>query len=233
MKDQIPNKSLFILIDPEKESDLDLWIAKAKHINSNPNIEGVFLGGSTLKSDFGKIIIQTFKKESSKPIIGFPGCANQAYKGLDAILFLNFLNTDNEKIIRSELIKASKEIDNKNIRSIPCAYIIINTKNESTTLQVTNSKAFHPEKDIEEIMARISFAWHSGQRHLYLEAGSGSDNSIDLELLTAIRSKFDFHIIVGGGIRTEHEVQAFFKAGANTVVIGTAVENNPKLLLEL
>jgi putative glycerol-1-phosphate prenyltransferase len=233
MKQTIPNTSLFILIDPEKESDHSLWEEKAKNIEQNQKITGVFLGGSTLSNDYGKSIIETFKSISEKPIVGFPGSAQQVYPGLDAILFLNYLNSDSKVFARQAPIKAAKEIEEKNIRSIPCAYIIINKKSESTTLKVTNSTAFHPEKDFEEIMDRISFAWHAGQRHLYLEAGSGSDSSIGIDILKKVQSKFDFHIIVGGGIKTKHNVDAYYKAGANTVVIGTAVETQPDLLKAL
>lgn len=218
------NKSLYILVDPEKEKDKSLWKSKAKKIASNPNIEGILLGGSTLNRDYGPDIIHCFKTHCNKPIIGFPGSAQQIYKGLSGILFLNYLNSDEASFSRVEPILAAKKIENFRLPTLPCAYIIINKKSISTTLKSTRSKAFHPDEDREEIMNRIAFAWHSGQRYLYLEAGSGSASTIELEIIQDIKKQFHFHIIVGGGIRNRAEVEGFYDAGADTVIIGTAVE---------
>lgn len=234
MSKYLSTQSLFILIDPEKEGNIDLWKQKATAIGNNDAIQGILLGGSTLKVDYGNEIIAIFKQHTSKPIIGFPGSSEQIYKNLDAVLFLNFLNNDNPLLTRTEPLKASSQISKFNIPSIPCAYIIINPlEKTSSTLIATNSKAFHPINDKAEIMQRITFAWHSGQRYLYLEAGSGSSTSVTEELILEVKSRFDFHIIVGGGINNNMQVAFYHKAGADTVIIGTAIEDNPNLIGEL
>jgi putative glycerol-1-phosphate prenyltransferase len=226
-------KSLFILIDPENEFDMLLWAKKSELIEANRNITGILLGGSTLSKDYGLDIIDTFKAHSSKPIIGFPGSSEQIYPSLDSILFLNYLNSDHSKFTRLEPIDAGKIIDKLKIPSIPCAYIIVNEISDSTTLKITNSLAFNPKTDKENILSRISFAWHSGQKHLYLEAGSGSKSSMEVDLIKTVKSKFDFHIIVGGGVRTKKQIETLLKSGADTVVVGTAVEENINLLKSL
>lgn len=227
-------KSIFILIDPEKEGDLEIWKQKSIDIANNDAIHGILLGGSTLKVDYGNEIINTFKKHTSKPIIGFPGSSQQIYKNLDAVLFLNYLNSDTTLFTRTEPLNASDKISKYKIPTLPCAYIIINPQEKnSSTLIETDSKAFHPIKDKTEIMKRVIFAWHSGQRFLYLEAGSGSSTSVAKELIQEIKSLYDFHIIVGGGISNKEDAKLYHNLGAETVVIGTAVENDPNLIGEL
>lgn len=234
MKHFIPEKSLFVLIDPEKESDLEVWKSKVSLIKANPNISGILLGGSTLLNDFGNDIISKFRRETNKPIIGFPGSSTQIYKGLDACLYPNFLNTDHALFTRNEPQRIANKLEQHNIASIACAYIIINElPTGSSTLKVTNSEAFHPINDKQEILERIGMAWHFGQRHLYLEAGSGSLNSVDITLIGEIKNLFNFIIIIGGGITTKQQVFEYHTAGADAVIVGTAVEKNPNLLKEL
>jgi heptaprenylglyceryl phosphate synthase len=43
----------------------------------------------------------------------------------------------------------------------------------------------------------------------------------------------DIPIITGGGIRTAHKAYENAKAGANWIVVGNAIENNPLLISEM
>jgi len=43
----------------------------------------------------------------------------------------------------------------------------------------------------------------------------------------------DIPIIVGGGIRTERQVQEAYDAGADMIVLGTVFENEPEMLFSL
>lgn len=230
----LKTKATFILIDPEKEGDTILLEKKSRLIAQNPNITGVLLGGSTLQKDYGEAIIKALKNECSKPIIGFPGSHLQIYNGLNAVLNLNYLNSDHPKYTRQEPIEIAKKIKSFNLTYYSCAYIIINKQTQSSSsLKETKSFAFHPTKDFDEIMNRIAFAYYSGQKYLYLEAGSGADESLDDGLIQKIKQEFDFYIIVGGGIKNAEGIKHYHKLGADAVVIGTAVEKTPDILAHL
>ena len=47
---------------------------------------------------------------------------------------------------------------------------------------------------------------------------------------TAVRKEIELPMIVGGGIRTKQNIESAFAAGANLVVIGTAIEDDPEFL---
>ena len=65
-----------------------------------------------------------------------------------------------------------------------------------------------------------------GNKLIYLEAGSGAEKAIPLEMIEKVSQKIKIPLLVGGGIRTKTAIENAFKAGADLVVIGTAFENN-------
>ena len=65
-----------------------------------------------------------------------------------------------------------------------------------------------------------------GNKLIYLEAGSGANNPVPLEIISLVAQNIDLPLIVGGGIRVNTEIENAHKAGADLVVIGTAFENN-------
>jgi putative glycerol-1-phosphate prenyltransferase len=52
-------------------------------------------------------------------------------------------------------------------------------------------------------------------------------------MIKAVRQSVQTPLIVGGGIRHEDQVREAFAAGADLVVVGTAVEENPEMLFAL
>ena len=61
---------------------------------------------------------------------------------------------------------------------------------------------------------------------VYLEAGSGARYSVPNDMIRSISEQTNIPIIVGGGIRSASEAREKIEAGANFVVIGTAIEEN-------
>jgi putative glycerol-1-phosphate prenyltransferase len=61
---------------------------------------------------------------------------------------------------------------------------------------------------------------------MYLEAGSGAQLSVPTTMIAQVSKAITIPVIVGGGIRSQKEIQLAYDAGADMVVIGTAFENN-------
>ena len=61
---------------------------------------------------------------------------------------------------------------------------------------------------------------------IYFDCGSGSSNSMTLDLLEYVSNNVSIPIIVGGGIKSYKQAHDFYKGGASFVVIGNALENN-------
>ena len=51
--------------------------------------------------------------------------------------------------------------------------------------------------------------------------------------IKAVKKTISIPLIVGGGIRSAAQIETAFNAGADIVVIGTAIENNVNFLEEL
>jgi geranylgeranylglyceryl phosphate synthase family protein len=72
-----------------------------------------------------------------------------------------------------------------------------------------------------------------GLKLIYLDAGSGAENAIRPELITAVKKSIDTPLIVGGGISTIEKANAAWQAGADIIVVGNAIESNPAFLDQL
>ena len=62
---------------------------------------------------------------------------------------------------------------------------------------------------------------------VYLEAGSGAETPVPLEMVKAVKRVLgETLLVVGGGIRSGAAAAELVKAGANLIVTGTAVEKS-------
>jgi len=69
-----------------------------------------------------------------------------------------------------------------------------------------------------------------GLKMLYLEGGSGAQSILGVTMIEAIRKNVSIPLMVGGGIRTVEDMKNAFVAGANIVVLGTIIEDEPEMI---
>lgn len=69
-------------------------------------------------------------------------------------------------------------------------------------------------------------AKYLGMHYIYLEAGSGADKPVPVEMVAAVKKAVGVQtkVIVGGGIRDGNTAKERVKAGADMIVTGTIVE---------
>jgi heptaprenylglyceryl phosphate synthase len=65
---------------------------------------------------------------------------------------------------------------------------------------------------------------------IYLEAGSGAPAPVPPDIIRAVKEAVKVPVIVGGGLREPAQLREVSGAGANVVVVGTAVEEHPEIL---
>ena len=65
-----------------------------------------------------------------------------------------------------------------------------------------------------------------GMHYIYLEAGSGADKPVPVEMVQAVKKAVGEQnkVLVGGGIRDGNTAKERVKAGADMIVTGTIVE---------
>jgi len=72
-----------------------------------------------------------------------------------------------------------------------------------------------------------------GLRLIYLEAGSGAKTSLTTKTISQVKNNINIPLIVGGGIKTPDDIKRIVSAGADIIVAGTALEQNPDILNSL
>jgi len=219
---KIGKKLLAVLLDPDKVN-LENLSELSKKINQNADF--IFVGGSTVSEGVTENLVRSLKKNSSLPIIIFPGDHTQITDDADAILFLSLLSGENPEYLIKQQIKSVSKLQRSKLEIIPTGYILINGGHESSVQKVSKTKPVDPANI--SLASNIAIAgMYMGKQLIYLEAGSGAKNPVPVSLIKKVAENLTIPILVGGGIRTQDQLDAAYKNGADVVVIGSAFEEN-------
>lgn len=218
------NFGFFALIDPDLKNDIILEKI-IKCINDN-SFSGVLVGGSSIRDQKYNDRVKEIKQKSNKPIILFPGSSNQISKYADAILFTSLLSGRNPKYLIDEQVKGAKLIKEYNLPVIPTGYLLLDSGTKTSVQKVSDTKPLDVT-NYENILYHALAAQYFGMDCVYLENGSGAKTPIDYKLLEYLSKNIEIPIIVGGGIKTKYHVKQIKNSGANFIVIGTLLEENP------
>ncbi len=194
--------------------------------------DGFLLGGSTgvdreLVESCTKIIQQTmaenFEPDKRPPLILFPSSAKNALATLaDAVLFLSLLNSNSVQYLIREQALAAPILRVIDLEPVGCGMIMIEPGGTAGRV----GKADLLKRD--DIEAAVGFACAAeafGFPLIYLNAGSGCDQPVPKEMISAVAENIQVPLIVGGGLKTKKLVATAVEAGADIVITGTAVEN--------
>ena len=72
-----------------------------------------------------------------------------------------------------------------------------------------------------------------GLKMMYMDAGSGAQNPVSAKMISAVREGVSVPIVVGGGIRSTEQAVEAWRAGADVVVVGNAIEDDNTLITDL
>jgi phosphoglycerol geranylgeranyltransferase len=218
-------KLLAILLDPDKI----IWGQLANlifKINQSPATH-IFVGGSSFEgNNLDELIIQ-LKQKTALPILLFPGNPSQISAEAHGILFLMLISGRNPDYLVEYQIQAVPIIEKTNLEIISTGYILIESGSETAVERVSKTKPL-PRNNSEYVAQTSKAGEFIGNKLIYLEAGSGAQNAVPLEVIKSVAEKISIPLIVGGGIRSKKEIDDAFNAGADMVVIGTAFENDLK-----
>jgi phosphoglycerol geranylgeranyltransferase len=217
------------LLDPDTE-DLKLLEKKIKLIEGS-EIDFILVGGSTTWNDNFESFTAKVKSLASEPVIIFPGSAEQISSSADAILFLSLVSGRNPRYLIEEQIKAAPILKKTDIEVIPTGYILIDGGRKTTVEFVSGTKPI-PQDNIEKITNTAYAAQLLGMKMVYIECGSGARYPAKDELIKKVKACIDIPLVVGGGIKNRKEVERKHRAGADIVVVGSALENDPAILLK-
>jgi putative glycerol-1-phosphate prenyltransferase len=221
-KDQ-NRKLLAILLDPDKV-EMDNLSVLIDRIIKSPATH-VFVGGSIVKTDKMDELVLYLKEKLALPILLFPGNPSQISVLADGILFLSLLSGRNPEYLIEHHISSVPILKNTNLEIIPTGYVLIESGTITAVERVSQTKPLG-RTNLSLVCHTAKAGEYLGNKLIYLEAGSGAKLRVPLEMITAVSREVSIPLVVGGGIRSQKEIQQAFNAGADLVVIGTAFEND-------
>jgi len=225
------SKKLFsLLIDPDncsgKEAERTALAAK------NAGVDLLFVGGSLLVNDRLFDTVQIIKANCDIPVVLFPGDNMQVVPNADAILLLSVISGRNADMLIGKHVVAAPLLKNSGLEIIPTGYMLIDSGRPTTASYMSNTNPIPRDKD--DIAACTAMAGEMlGLKTIFMDGGSGAQNSVFPSMVQRVSDHVDVPIIVGGGLKTPEMAKARFDAGATVVVVGNAIEKDGSLLQEL
>lgn len=215
---------LAILIDPDG-FEVEHAFAKAYLEKIPSQTTHILVGGSTNASQTIEAVVTLLKELTVLPIILFPGDFTQITPKADAILFLSLLSGRNPEYLIGQQVKGAPHIKNSRLEVIPTGYILIDGGKETAVQRVSETLPMSQENR-DAIVNTALTGQYLGKKCIYLEAGSGANIPVSINIIKAVREHIEIPLIVGGGIRSQQALEDAYQAGATMVVIGTAFEKD-------
>lgn len=217
-----------LLIDPDKLGQRE-YLALAEAAESQ-GVDAILVGTSfMLKSDFDGAV-QSIKRATALPVIIFPGSYSQITPHADAILFTSLISCRNPHYLIEEQVKGAPFVKAANLESIPTGYMLIES-GSLTSVQFISGSLPIPRSKPDIACAHALAAQYLGMKLVYLEAGSGADQPVPVEMVRAVAGYIDIPVMVGGGLRTPDDCARRIAAGASFVIMGNHLETGGDLSL--
>lgn len=223
-------KSFILLIDPDKfDEQICLQLVSNQAFEK---IDFIFVGGSLIHGlNIGQTI-QLIKQHTSKSVIIFPGSNMHIDMAADGILFLSLISGRNPDFLIGQHVVSAPILKKSKLEILPTGYMLIDGGSPTTASYMSNTTPLPYDKP--EVAACTAMAGEMlGLKLIYADAGSGAAKAISNKMVNMLQKSVEIPIIIGGGIRTAVQAMEIWQAGADAVVIGNGIEDNPKLLLEV
>lgn len=221
-------KRFALLVDPDKYDD-EALNELIRFINQDPP-DLLLVGGSLLFKPID-LTITELKLGTPIPVFIFPGSVMQLSDRADGILFLSMISGRNPEFLIGNHVLAAPHLLRSGIEIIPTGYMLIENGKSSSVEYMSNTRPIpfgKPDIAVATAMAGEML----GLKTIYLEAGSGAANTVGLDMVKSIRKKISLPLIVGGGITSTGKAREVYQAGADMIVVGSALEKQPELVRE-
>ena len=222
------DKGLVLLIDPDFGGEKH-W-REMVQVAQNALVKMIFVGGSFLhKSQLEQCL--AIMKESGLPVVLFPGSSQQISNQADGMLLLSLLSGRNPEFLIGQHVQAARAIKQSGLEIWPTAYLLIDGGKPTTVSYISNTLPLPADKPL--LVSATALAGELlGMQLVYLDAGSGANRPVTMDTIAAVRREVNVPIIVGGGIQSQSEIEQAWSAGANWVVIGNVLEQNPSFFAD-
>ncbi len=223
-------KQIAVLIDPDKYRTDS--IEKNIEICLSASVDFFLVGGSLISKNYLPELIRHIKSLTSKPLILFPGDIYQIDPSADAILLLSLISGRNPELLIGNHVRSAPFLKQSGLEIIPTGYLLIDGGKHTSANYMSQSIPIPYDK--ADIASATALAGQMlGHKIIYLDAGSGALHHIHPGMVKTVSKTVDIPLFVGGGIRKPEQAAQLARAGADVIVVGTALEQNPAFISDL
>ena len=222
-------KLFALLVDPDKH-DRESIHALGETAGSE-TVDFIMVGGSLVSGSVDETVA-LLKASTDLPIILFPGNVLQISPRADGILLLSLISGRNPEFLIGNHVIAAPVLRKTKLEIIPTGYILVENGRTTSVEYMSNTKPI-PSDKIDLAVATAIAGEMLGHKLIYLEAGSGAKENINTGMIREVRSQISIPLIVGGGIHTPGQIRETYQAGADIIVVGSAIEKKPGELSDL
>jgi phosphoglycerol geranylgeranyltransferase len=219
-----------VLLDPDRKSSsrLSNYVKECE----SAGVDGFLFGSSLMLDNQFEEALSEVKKATTKPVIIFPASSSMVSAHGDAILFLSLISGRNPNLLIEEHVKSAPIIRALGLEAIPTAYMLIESGVLTSVSYISNTLPI-PRNKPDIACAHALAGQYLGMKLVYLEAGSGAQQPVPLEMIEQVSKYIEIPIIVGGGIRDIDYAGKAAHAGASFIVVGNALEQKPEMVKKL
>jgi phosphoglycerol geranylgeranyltransferase len=223
-------KSFAVLLDPDK---IDLRsFPEFLRFAEEQRVDFFLVGGSLITHYAIGELIDSIHAHTKIPVILFPGSSLHIHNAADAILLLSLISGRNPDLLIGQHVIAAPLLKSSGLEVLSTGYLLIESGKQTTVSYISNTLPI--PRDKPAIAACTAVAGELlGLRHIFLDAGSGALYPVPAEVIAAVKSSTEVPLIVGGGINNFEKAHLALEAGADMIVVGNGIEENPALLPEI
>jgi len=223
-------KKFAVLIDPDKNDITS--IQKLVKVAIKGGVDYFFLGGSILINDNQDSLITCLKESCDIPVLLFPGNSMQLNNKADGLLLLSLISGRNPEMLIGRHVISAPFLKKSNLEIMPTGYILVESGSLTTVVYMSNTTPI-PSAKSEVAMCTAMAGEMLGLKLIYMDAGSGALNPVPGAMIEKVKKNISLPLIIGGGITTPRKAKDALNAGADVVVIGNAIEKDPKLIYKI
>jgi putative glycerol-1-phosphate prenyltransferase len=224
-------KAFAVLLDPDKIGDKNQLLNLIR-LGLENRIDYFFVGGSLLTQNNLHQIITWIRENCEIPIILFPGNTMQIDLRADGILFISLISGRNPDLLIGQHVLAAPILKRSHLEVIPTGYMIIDGGRPTSVSYMSQTQPLPADKP--SLAASTAVAGEMlGLRLIYMDAGSGAAQPISPKMINVVKKSINLPLIIGGGINTPDKAQLALEAGADIIVVGNGIEENPSLLVDI
>ena len=223
-------KLFALLIDPDRNNDGSL--IKTARMATEAKVDLLLVGSSILLENGTAHCVDILKKHCDLPVLLFPGNSMQVTPKADGILFLSLISGRNPDLLIGQQVLAAPLIKKSGIASVSTGYMLIDSGAPTAASYMSQTTPIPHDKN--DIAAATAIAGELlGMQLIYMDAGSGASKSISPEMIKKVKGSVGIPLVIGGGIKSAEKVAELCAAGADVIVVGNSIEQEPELLFEL